>query len=94
MDRRDLLKSCVAAVTGAAGVPVVASVVEEPTTRPVLAVFETPASLSSQTCERIAHYWQTAIADTPLEGVKAVVLQEGLTLTMLDAEGRPLNKSL
>ena len=94
MDRRDLLKSCVAAVTGAAGVPVSASVVEEPTTRPVLAVFETPASLSSHTCERIAQYWQAAIAGTPLEGVKAVVLQEGLSLTLVDAEGRALNRKL
>lgn len=94
MDRRDLLKSCVAAVTGAAGVPVVASVVDEPTTRPALAVFETPASLSAPTCERIAHYWQAAVAGTPLEGVKAVVLQEGLTLTLVDANGHALNRSL
>lgn len=94
MDRRELLKSCVAAVTGAAGLPVSVSALEDPATRPALVVLEFPGHLSLAAASRITDVWSQAIAGTPFEGVKAVVLDGGMTLTMLDAEGRPLNKSL
>lgn len=93
--RRDLFKA-VAATVAAAGVDVSAkaSVVEADVVRPALAVIEVPGCLSQDTAARIAAQWESIIQDTQYHGVKVVVLSDGMTLTLLDAQGKVLNRQL
>lgn len=93
MNRRELFKAVVG-VAAAFGVAVKASVIEEPEKRPALAVFELPGILSADACARIQEQWTHMTTGTPFEGVKAVILMEGMKLTMLAEDGSVLNRTI
>lgn len=93
MNRRELFQS-VAAVAASSGVDVKAAVIEQPSVRPALAVFEVKHSIPDATVDRLMRQWNELTAGTPLEGVKAVVLAEGLKLTLLDEQGHVLNRTV
>lgn len=94
MNRRELLErvSTLAAVTGVPGVAV--SAVPEPAvaeSRVAAFVIEAPGALSMDLCDRLTKTLQEWIDDGPFAGAKALVLAEGLKLTVLDSNGRAVN---
>ena len=93
MNRRELLQRVVG-VAAASGVVVKASSYDGPPEKPALIVFESDDYLSNATCARITSYWEESLKDTPFQGIKAVVLTGGLRLTMLDANGHVLNRTI
>lgn len=84
----------VAGVAAASGVELKASTYEEPTSKPALVVLEYPGTLSGDTCARISYGFTQALLGTPFEGVKALVLTDGMKLTLLDKDGHVLNRTL
>lgn len=94
MDRRELFKT-IAGVAAASGVVGTVQVAEAgPQTVPALAVFECDGPISQSTAARISTYFETAMQDTPFKGMKAIVLDGTMRLTLLDAEGRVLNREI
>ena len=93
MDRRELFKSVVA-VAAAAGAEVKASSYDAPPEKPALVIIESDQILSNETCLRLMQVWKEGIEGTPLEGLKAIVLTDGLRLTILDANGHVLNRTV
>ena len=94
MQRRELFQG-IAATVAASGVGLTkASVVEATDLKPALAVLEFAGPLSVDMAERLRQQFEQGLQGTPFEGVKALVLSDGLTLTLLDANGRVLNRPL
>lgn len=95
MNRREVFKA-VAGVAAAAGVKVEASTVNHPTGKPALAIFEVPVGqfLSQDASARLAAAWENLSKGTAFEGTKALVLDNGLKLTLIDADGHVLNRTL
>ncbi len=92
MKRRELLQQ-VAAVVAANGLPLSAPTVlaATPASVPVLAVFETSGLVSHDGAAQIRRVWEDIVKGTPFEHVRAIVLDEGLRLTLLDQHGHALN---
>lgn len=90
MNRRELFQ-VVAGVASTAGVTVQASTIDADA-KPAFALIEVHERVSHDTAARILQNWEALTAGTVMAGVKALVLDQGMTLTLLDANGRPLNR--
>lgn len=101
MKRRELF-SAIATAAAAAGLSngeltaqtVSLDVKELPAGAPALFVLETDQIISNEVAELLRAQLDEALKDTPLAGVKTIVLSEGMKLTLLDAHGRPLNRTI
>lgn len=93
MNRRELFKQ-VAATATVSGVVVNRVTAVELDSKPALALIECDEPISSEMAENMMHWWEQGLKGTPLEGVKAIVLGDGLKLTLLDSNGRALNRIL
>jgi hypothetical protein len=76
MDRRDALKS-LAAFAGSAGMTVAPLTVKD-AEHVALVVFKSARYIDHATAERIKLVWEEGMKGTPLDGVKALVLGDGL----------------
>lgn len=94
MERRELFKTIAGIAAGAGVVGTVKVAEASERTVPALAIIETSKVLSRDTAERISVMFAKALEDTPFKGMKAIVLSDGLKLTMLDAQGRVLNREI
>lgn len=93
MDRRELFQH-VAVVATAAGLPMSRVTTAAASPGPVLAVIEIDAPISMEAVARLQAMWTDGLAGTPFEGLRLVVLSDGMTLTLLDATGHVLNRDL
>lgn len=96
MNRRELFRSIVG-VAAASGVAVKASSLDEPTdpsTRPALVVLECSGSMSQVACANLTRHWKSAVEGTVFEGVEAVVLMDGIRLTVVAEDGTVLNRTI
>jgi anti-sigma-K factor RskA len=96
VNRRELFRSIVGAAA-AAGVTVKASSLDEPTDptkRPALVVLECSGSMSQVACANLTRNWKHAVEGTVFEGVKAVVLGDGMRLTVVAEDGTILNRTI
>lgn len=93
MNRRELFTT-IARTAAASGVTVTAASYAPQDEKPALVVIECDHAISNLTAERLQRAWEDGTKGTPFEGVKAIVLTEGLKLTMLDATGKPIHRIL
>lgn len=93
MNRRELLKA-VAGTVAVAGVEAEASTVDATSHPPVLAIFECRHHVSQANVAYINEMWRKVVAGTPFEACRAIVIDSDLTLTLVDANGRVLNRRL
>lgn len=78
MDRRDALKSLVG-IPGLTVAPISVHEAEDV----ALVVFKHAGVMSAETCRNLLRYWEAVIKGTKLEGVKAVVLDQGLDIELV-----------
>ncbi len=76
MNRRDALKS-LTALAGAAGITVT-PITAHDATDVTLMILRIDATLSQDTCERLARAWSEGCRGTALERVKTLVLSDGI----------------
>lgn len=76
MDRRDALRS-LAGLVSATGMTVSAVTVTDAESV-ALVVFKSPRYLSAESVERLRLGWEEGMKGTPFEGVKAMILGDGL----------------
>lgn len=94
MNRRELFQA-VAGVAAASGVTgTVKASTYDAETKPALAVFEYDGPISHEHSARIIKFFEEHLKGTPFEGLKAVVFDSGLKLTLLDSQGHVLNRRL
>lgn len=98
MNRRELLQSVAAVATGAGMSAPLVSTVEaaQPGTlaKPALLLIECDHPISHDASRNIVAQLSDALKGSPFADVKALVLGDGLRLTMLDANGQVLNRRL
>lgn len=95
MNRRELFQKVAATVAGAGVAEAsLSAVTVSAEAKPALFVLEHPGPLSPGTTARLSSMFSENMAGTPFEGVKCVVLTEGLRLTVLDASGKVLNERI
>lgn len=86
MNRRDALKS-LAALAGATGITMTPVTAHEASD--VTVVFlQTNKRLSKAQCEQIRITWTQACEGTGLAGVKAIILNDGLTVELVRGRSR------
>jgi hypothetical protein len=90
--RRDLFRriAATAAATGLTAETVAASA--DVNAKPALILFETAGTISADAADRIRDCCTHALAGTPFDGVRVLVLGDGLRVTVLDGNGRVLNR--
>jgi hypothetical protein len=97
MKRRELFEkvATVAAGAGLVRVSTATAVQTSTSAKPALAVFECQGNISLAQAENIKASWDyVAAKGSPFEGVIALVLSDGIKLTLLDANGHVLNREL
>lgn len=94
MNRRELFQQ-IAAVTAGAGIASakVSTVEADAPTKPAMILIECDSLIEQDTAARIREWVGNSI-EPAFGRIPVVVLCDGLRLTMLDANGRPLNRTL
>jgi serine phosphatase RsbU (regulator of sigma subunit) len=91
MNRRELFQTVAATVAGAGVTGAnISAISAEP--KPALFVLEHSGALSHEVIERLSRAFDESMTGTAFQGVRCVVLTEGLRMTVLDASGRVLNE--
>lgn len=95
MQRREVFKQ-IAAVAAGAGLSQSAITVStvEKTDIPALAILECDQPLTLDAIDHISAKLTESLKGTPFEGVKVIVLTEGLRLSFLDAHGRHIEAQI
>jgi hypothetical protein len=87
MDRRDALKSLASVLAGTTLTPVTTRDATDVT----LIIFRLPADrlFSDEQCERLHAVWKVACEGTTLEGIKTLVLRNGVEVEFVRTHIRP-----
>jgi hypothetical protein len=92
--KRPALMRAVVKAAAAAGVPLKAGTIEQPTLRPALMVLEVPQEMAPELSTQMATAFKQALDGTPFEDVKTIVLSGGIRLTCIGEDGTVLNQPL
>lgn len=94
MNRRELFRSIagVAAASGVTGTVKASTIDADP--KPALAIIECDRAIADHTAQYLMRAFEETFKGTPFEGLKALMLCDGLKLTLLDANGHVLNRRL
>ena len=93
MNRRELFQRLLGAGT-ACGVPIAGISIVPASPKPALAMIEVSAPFTDEAYHGILQGWDLAVKGTPLEGVRGVIFDKSVRVTLLGADGRVLNRPL
>lgn len=95
MNRRELFQNITAAVA-AAGLPAGGSAITtiDSASAPVLGIVEVDHPISVAAAANIRAQLKQVVEGTPLQGVKWLIVEDGMRLNFVDAGGRVVNQTL